>query len=50
MTLEEINKAAQEYKVNETKKALHLLREPDAFEIKYAQEHAEELLEKLEKE
>ncbi len=33
MTQEEINKAAQEYKVNETKRTLHLIREPDAFEM-----------------
>lgn len=33
MTQEEINKAAQEYKVNETKRALHLIREPDALEM-----------------
>lgn len=33
MTQEEINKAAQEYKVNEAKIALHLIREPDALEM-----------------
>ncbi|MDE6492464.1 MAG: hypothetical protein K2L37_04875 [Lactobacillus sp.] len=33
MTQEEINKVAQEYKVNETKRVLHLIREPDAFEM-----------------
>lgn len=33
MTQEGINKVAQEYKVNETKRVLHLIREPDAFEM-----------------
>lgn len=32
MTREKINKVAQEYKVNETKRVLHLIREPDIFE------------------
>lgn len=43
MTQEKINKWAQEYKVNETKKALHLLREPDAFEMKIKLFSAEEI-------
>ncbi len=33
MTQEEINKVAQEYMVNETKRALLLIRKPDSFEI-----------------
>lgn len=33
MAQEEINKSAQEYKVYEAKRALHLIREPDTFEM-----------------
>lgn len=43
MTREEINKVAQEYMVNETKKALHLIREPDELEMNMKLFSAEEL-------
>lgn len=43
MAQEEINKAAQEYKVNEVKRVLHLIREPDTFEMNMNLFHAEDL-------
>lgn len=43
MTQEEINKVAKEYKANETKKALHMVREPDIYEMKMKAFSAEEI-------